>query len=201
MLTRVLLSRILALFAVRRSEARLADEIQTHLDLLTEEHVGRGMSLEDARAAARRSFGAVETVKEIYRDRHGLPFVQTLAQDVRFGARLLVKDRWFTLTAAVTLAVGIAATSTVFAIIDAVLFRGLPEEAGDRIVHVGTRSRMSDPVRDAQSVSYLDYQDLRDSARTFSGIGAFTDATMNVSDDRRAAERFRGSYVSANAFQ
>ena len=198
---RVLLSRTLAVFTPRRGDVALNDEIQTHLDLLAEEHMRRGMSPDEARAAARQAFGGVEQVKEICRERRGFPLVQTIAQDVRFGARLLIRERWFTLTAAVTLALGIAATSTVFAIIHAVVLRGLPEDAANRVVHIGTRYGLGDAFRDSQNVSYLDYRDLGQATREFAGIGAFTDATMNVSDDRRAAERFWGTYVSANTFK
>jgi putative ABC transport system permease protein len=140
-------------------------------------------------------------ISRIYRERRGLPLVETIVQDLRFGARLLIKERWFTLTAAVTLALGIAATSTVFAIMHAVMPRGLPEDAASRVVYIGTRYKAGDSYRDSQNISYLDYLDLQSRARSFTGIGAFTDATMNVSDDRRAAERFRGSYVSANTFR
>jgi hypothetical protein len=77
----------LALFKRHPSEVRLADEIQEHLDLLTEEHLRRGLSHDEARTEARRAFGGVEPMKEAYRDQRGLPFVDALARDIRFGLR------------------------------------------------------------------------------------------------------------------
>ena len=83
----VFFSRVRALFTKRRSEAQLNDEIQTHLALLVEENLRAGMSIGDARAAARREFGGVDQVKEAYRDQRALPFVETIAQDIRYAMR------------------------------------------------------------------------------------------------------------------
>lgn len=192
---RVLLSRVLDLFVGRRRDRELTEEIEAHLDLLTEEHLGRGMSREDARAAARRAFGGIEQVKEAYRDQRGLPLVDALGQDLRFGARLLAKDRWFTLAAVIALALGIGITNTVFTVVNA-LTRGLPVDNPDRIVRLSTRDAAGRELR----VSYRDFEDWRAATRAFDGIAAFVQTAMTVSEQERASERFSGSYLSANAF-
>jgi putative ABC transport system permease protein len=119
-----------------------------------------------------------------------------LLQDLRFGVRLLVKDRWFTAIAVIALALGIGVNSTVFTFVNAVLIRGLPFDDPDRIMALGTRDARN---RD-RGLSYLEFQDWREGNRAFSGIAAFSGQTMNVSDEGRAPERFGGPYISANAF-
>jgi putative ABC transport system permease protein len=118
--------------------------------------------------------------------------------DLRFALRLLLKDRLVTFVAVVTLALGIAANSTVFTCVNAVLLRGLPYAHSDRIMHVGTRT-MSGPGRDG--VSFLEYRDLRAGLRAFEALGAWRDGTMNVSDAGHVPERLNGTWLSANAFE
>src|SRR5438093_6958854 len=120
-----------------------------------------------------------------------------LWQDVRFAARLLLKDKWFTLVAAAALALGIGVNSTVFTFVNAVLIRGLPFNDPDRIVAVWS----TDARGRQQGVSRLDFNDWREAARTFSGLAFFSGSTMNVSDEGRPAEQFSGTYGSSNLFQ
>src|SRR5436309_9265563 len=97
----------------------------------------------------------------------------TLWQDLRFAVRLLLKDRWFTAVAAITLALGIGANTTVFTLVNAVLIRSLPFDDADRITALGTQDLRN---RD-RAVSYLDYQDCRDATKAFTGTAAFTGGT------------------------
>jgi predicted permease len=121
----------------------------------------------------------------------------TLLQDLKFAARLLVKDKGFTAVAAMALALGIGVNATVFTFVNAVLIRGLPFDDPDRIMSLGTRDGRA---RD-RGLSYLEFQDWSRGNRSFSGMAAFNDSTMNVSDEGRAPERFDGAYISANAFK
>jgi putative ABC transport system permease protein len=111
----------------------------------------------------------------------------SLFNDMRIGGRLLLKDRWFTLAAVFTLAIGIAATNTVFTILNATLLRPLPVEEAERLVDLG-------------EVSYLDLQDWRLRMRTVDGIAAFDERSLSLADETYAAERVLGGYVSANTF-
>jgi predicted permease len=121
-----------------------------------------------------------------------------LWQDVQFATRLLLKDKWFTLVAVTALALGIGVNAAVFTFVNAVLIRGLPFDEPDRILALGSY----DPVRNRDmGVSYLDFQDWRAASSTFASLAAQTGATMNVSDEGRAPERFSGSLVTANAFR
>ena len=88
---RTLGSRFLALFRKQRLEEELDTEVRFHLEMETEENLRRGMSPEEARHAARRSFGGVEQAKEAWRDRRGLPRVEEWLRDLRFAARMLAR--------------------------------------------------------------------------------------------------------------
>ena len=81
--------RVGGLFGKERRERELADEIASHLALHIEESLSRGMSREEARRQALIQLGGIEMTKEIYREQRGLPMLETLAQDVRFGMRML----------------------------------------------------------------------------------------------------------------
>jgi predicted permease len=121
-----------------------------------------------------------------------------LWEDLRFAVRLLVKDKWFTLVAAVALALGIGVNATVFTFVNAVLIRGLPIEDSDQVMALNS----FDPVRTRDmGVSYLDFRDWRESTRTFESLAAYTGNTANVSDEGRLPERFAGSFLTANAFK
>jgi hypothetical protein len=93
---RVLRHRLLGLFLSSRREQDLAEEVQAHLDLLTEDNRRRGMSPNAARAAARRQFGGVEQIKERYRRESVLAWLDDTWRDLRAAARLLVKHTRFT---------------------------------------------------------------------------------------------------------
>jgi predicted permease len=121
----------------------------------------------------------------------------SLWQDLRYAVRLLIKDKWFTLVAAVALALGIGVNNTVFTFVNAVLIRGLPFDDPDRIMSLGTRDARN---RD-RGLSYLEFQDWRDNTKAFTGMAGFSGQTMNVSDEGRAPERFAGPYISGNAFK
>ena len=131
------LSRLFSLFRKRRLNAELDDELRSHLQLLTEENIRRGMNSREAREAARREFGGVEQTKEAYREQRGLPFLDTLWQDLRFALRMLAKKPGFAAVAVLTLAVGIGATSAVFSVVDRILFRSLPYPQDERLVSFG----------------------------------------------------------------
>jgi putative ABC transport system permease protein len=118
-----------------------------------------------------------------------------LLEDIRFAARLLLKDKWFTLVAAIALALGIGVNATVFTFVNAVLIRGLPIADPDRTLAVDSYDRARSR---GMGVSYLDYRDWKENTRTFESFGAYNGNVANVSDEGQPPERFNGSNISAN---
>ena len=120
-----------------------------------------------------------------------------LWQDIKFGARLLVKARWFTLAAGTALALGIGANTTVFTLVNAVLFRGLPFDEPESIVTVWGENEQNQ----RSSISHPNYLDLVDQARTLESLSAVLNSTVNLADDGQPPERIQGAYVSGNFFR
>ncbi len=120
-----------------------------------------------------------------------------LWHDVRYAARLLVKDRWFTIVAAVALALGIGVNATVFTFVNAVLLRGLPFDHPDRIMWVGTRNAQ----RQERALSILDFEDWRARATLLDHLVLWQSFAFNVSDPGREPDRFPGVYISLGHLQ
>jgi len=193
----VFFSRLKGRWDRHRLDADLAQEIETHLELLTAEYVRRGLPPAEARRRARVKFGSATEVQETFRDQRGFPLLDALRQDVRFAARLLVKDRGFTLVAVAVLALGIGANHTMLRLLYGYGLRGLPIDGPERVMYLATRD---DQGRE-RGMSYRDFEDTKGAATSFTGIAAFASSPIVVGDEDRAPDRFQATYVSANLFQ
>jgi predicted permease len=187
--------RLRALFFKPKMEDELQAELQFHLEREIEENIARGMTMEDARYAAIRSFGGVERVKEESRNVRGIRLLEEVWQDLRYGARMLMKQPSFTLFAALTLTLGIGANTAIFSIVNAVLLRPLPFAEPERLVWFG--SWVGDDKE--QGVTAADFLDYREQSRSFTQFAAsvFEGLPMNLSSDGEP-EPIIGVYVTSN---
>jgi predicted permease len=121
-----------------------------------------------------------------------------LREDLRFALRLLLKNPGFSFVVVLVLAVGIGANTTVFTLVNAVLFRPLPFEEGHRVMVVSSNN--TSEGREDMNVSYPDLRDWRGQAKTFKGLAAWTGLAANLSDAAAAPERYVGNRMTANSF-
>jgi predicted permease len=191
-----LLDRLVAVVRRKRLEDELDEEIREHIEMATEENLRRGMSLDEARYAARRSFGRIEQMKEAHREGRGLPALERIAGDLRFALRGLSRKPGFTITTMVTLALGIGACTVVFSVVNAVLLTSLPYSHPEQLVFVsGIRGQ------EGSAISPPDFVDYRAQNQSFIEL-----ASMGSSQDSKtltgSAEpmRVQVATVSGNFF-
>ncbi len=147
--------RLLGSLPFRTADSDLAEELESHIQLLADENIRRGMAPQEAYRQARIKFGNVESMKESYRDQRGLPFLDTTAQDLRYAIRVLSKNRGFATVAILSLAIGIGANTAIFSLVNGVLLQPLPYRDPDRLFAVRTTALLERagvfPVNPAQA--------------------------------------------------
>jgi putative ABC transport system permease protein len=128
--------RLGGLFNKQRRDRELAEELESHLQMHIEDNLRSGMTPEEARRDALITLGGVEAVKEAYRDRRGVPWLDTMIQDLRYGVRTLRKNPGFTAVIVITLALGIGVNTAIFSLVNALLLSPLPYADAERLMQV-----------------------------------------------------------------
>jgi hypothetical protein len=170
--------RLGSLFNRERPDHEAAEELDGHLQLHIDDNLRAGVTPDEARRRAFLTLGGVAMTKDTYRERRGLPRLENLARDVRYGVRTLRKAPGFALVSIVSLAIGIGANCAVFSFADTLLLRPFAVPRAGELLAVGSTSSLGGSLL----ASYRDYVDLRDRSRSFEGLcrGAGADNARSV---------------------
>ena len=199
-----LLRRLRYLLQRDRHERELDDELRFHLEMKRQEMESRGLDRAEAAAAARRALGNLPLTRDHVRDVWIAPWLQSVAQDVRYGLRTLRRHSGFTAVAVATLALGIGANTAVFSVVNTVLLTPLPYRDSDRLVHIvqNAGAPMTSDGPAPRALAALDTVQLlsfRSQIRSLSHVAAFgiTSATLTGQGD---SVRLDGAEVSPDTF-
>ncbi|MGH9161020.1 MAG: ABC transporter permease [Vicinamibacteraceae bacterium] len=190
---RAIVARLLTFMRRRHVERELNEEILAHLEQAELDNLRAGMSLEEARSAARRRFGGVEHIKEMHRDVAGFRPVADVAQDARLAYRSMARQPVFTAIAVCTLALGIGANTAIFSVINGLLLRTLPVAEPERLVTVSADREAVYPW------TYAVWDGIRQRAGTFAGALAWAPAGFDLAQggERQPVE---GLFASGDFF-
>lgn len=191
---RKLRSRLHALFRKDALDARMNDEMRSHIEMQTEENLAAGMSSDEARRTAFKQFGGVNSVQEKCREQRSLNWLANLGQDIHYGVRMLRKNPGFTVLAIATLALGIGATSAVFTVANALLLKPLPWPDSERVVSVW-EANLTKGVPQAPMAAGQ-FEDARRELKSFSALAAWSPTAINLASEGATPERFAGAAVT-----
>lgn len=159
MFLKSLLNRVRGIRHAEAINQEIEKELQFHIDMRTEENIRKGMTPEEARIAAEQSFGHLTKIKEQGYEVRGGRWLEALWQDMRFGVRMLWKNRTFAAVSIIALAAGIGANTAIFSAVNAVLLRPLPFAEQERLVVVWKRdTTANNPFVELSVQEFLDWQ-------------------------------------------
>ena len=197
---RALLLRLGGMFRRRAADDEFTQELDTHLQMHIEDNLHKGMSHQEARRLALIQLGGWTQTQESYRQRRSLPLLETLFADLRFGARMLRKNPGFTAIAVMTLALGIAANSTIFSFVSAVLLRNPPVDHPSSLTVVFGTSRAQSFGASLYAISAPNYLAWKQTNTVFSDMAAadsYGTASLTAAGE---PQRLPCSRVSLNYF-
>jgi predicted permease len=174
------IAKLRSMFAQERADDEMVREVASHLALMADEFERRGMPADEARAAARRALGGVEQAKQAHRDERSSLWMEQAMQDLRFGLRTLRKSPGFTITAVLTLALGIGACTAIFSLVNAVLIRSLPYGDPSRLVYLYTPNPRYNLPPEEFGPAYGDLYDIERESRSFESVTAFDQSVSNL---------------------
>lgn len=193
---RASISRLGGLFQKERRERDLSDELDTHLAFYIEENLRRGLTPDEARRQALIKLGGLEPAKEIYRDRRGVPILETTLRDLHYSLRILRTNLAFTVVAVVTLALGVGANTAIFSVVKAVLLNQLPYRQPDRLVALGQGDAVD---KRPETIGYATAYDWRRLSHSFESMSLYRDGSGAIVE-RGEAELVQGLRVNYDFF-
>jgi predicted permease len=184
----------------RRLEDELARELRYHIDRRVDDLLRSGLSDADARRQVALEFGGVPQVQEEVRDTWVWAWLDNRTRDLQYAGRLLRRGPAFAVTAVVTIALGIGATTAIFSLFDQVLLRPLPVDAPDRLAYIQWNgSDLTDKYGSRSLMSYPLCRDLQEQRQLFEGVFCRHPLDVNLSTGQQPS-RFRGEIVSGSYF-
>lgn len=193
---RAWLVRVSGLFNRKGRDCELAEELESHIQMHIDDNVRAGMTSQEARRQALIKLGGMAQTKEEYRRRSGLPMLDDLWQDLRFGARGLFKQPGFTLVALLTLALGIGANTAIFSVVNAVLLKALPYHNSHRLILFTG----ADQGGGLGTISATEAQDFAAQLTMLEDFAAMQTQSINLTGGSQP-DRVRGAFVTANFFE
>jgi predicted permease len=189
---RAFVLRLGGLFSGDRRNRELADEFASHLEMQIEDNLRAGMTPAEAKRHALLKTGGLSLAQENYRNRRGLPFIDTALRDLQYAGRLMRRSPAFTLVAVLSLAFGIGANTAIFTIINAVMLRSLPIEDPSRLVQIkqGENGELTNPI----------WEHVRDHQNAFSGALAYAERRFDLADGGES-HFAQGMFVSGEFFR
>jgi putative ABC transport system permease protein len=192
-----LLRRLRSLFSIRSRDAELNEELAFHIEMQEHEHIAAGMTPEQARATALRQFGGLARHRDASRDARGVRSVEDFWNDIRIGLRGLAKQRTYAVVAIATLAIGIGATTSLWAAVYRVLLEPFPFAEADRIVTVWeTSTQVPGRTLPVSSGNFIDFKARN---RSFDLIAAAEPFSFDYIG-REGPEVFEVALVTADFF-
>jgi predicted permease len=195
-----ILSRLSGAFSRGRSDSDMAEELESHIQMQTDDNIRLGMTPVEARRAAVLKFGGLESVKQTYREQRGLPFIESVLSDIRYAIRQLRRTPGFTLTAVLAIALGTGANTAIFSLVDTILLKPLPVSDPDRLV-VLTRTFVSDTGEnsDKTSASPAVFMHWRAQSSVLEEVSAFSGTAMNYTGGE-TVELWHATRASVDTF-
>jgi len=194
-----LLRRWRALIHKDEMEHELDEEMQFHLERDIEQKVRSGMTPEDARYAALKSFNGFDQSKEECRSARGVGLIENILRDISYSVRVLLKNHAFTIVVILTLALGIGANTAIFSFANGILLRPLPYPQSDRLA-VLDETALKRGV-DSMSVSFPNFLDWREQNKVFEDIAIYSGTNRFSLTGAGEPVELRGSYISQGLFE
>src|SRR5688500_14682956 len=195
---RAFFSRVTGMFTGHRADDDMRNEMQAHLEMETAELVRRGMSPEEARRHAAIASGGITQAAEAVREQRGLPWLESVAADLKYAFRSLRHSPAFTAVVVLTLALGIGANTAIFSVVRGVVLKPLPHRDGDRLVYL--RHSIEGPGGDNVLFSVPEVQDFRDGAPAFGGIAEYSPWSFALRGEEGSV-RVSAGLVTGNFFE